>query len=70
MDFNAQPMTDECVPQQTVIENVMLAQAYVPFQKLCETFTPQGALIHGTAFPPLTESIWWVRKGVKAIDDE
>ncbi len=42
-----------CVPQETEIINVRLANAYVPIQKLCGTFDPFNSLVHGTAFPPL-----------------
>ena len=48
-----------CVPQETTIEGVKLAHAYVPFQKLCDTFTPEGALMKGTAFPPLVNVYGW-----------
>ena len=39
-----------CIPQQTVIEDVQLAAAYVPFQKFCGTLAPMEALCKGTAF--------------------
>ncbi|MGH4121499.1 MAG: spore coat associated protein CotJA [Clostridium sp.] len=42
-----------CIPQETIIENVRLAAAYVPFQFLCAVFTPIEALRRGTAFPEL-----------------
>lgn len=42
-----------CIPQETVIENVRLAAAYVPYQFLCALFTPIEALRRGTAFPEL-----------------
>src|SRR5690554_5216143 len=42
-----------CVPQETVIENVKLARAYVPFQKLCGTYPAVRALCKGTLFPAL-----------------
>jgi hypothetical protein len=44
---------DKCVPQETVIRNVRLAAAYVPFQFLCKMFSPLDALRKGTAFPEL-----------------
>jgi len=44
---------DNCIPQETVIKNVRLAAAYVPFQKLCTLFAPLEALKRGTAFPEL-----------------
>lgn len=45
--------TKSCIPQETVINNVRLAAAYVPYQKLCSIFSPKEALKHGTAFPEL-----------------
>lgn len=42
-----------CIPQETVITNVRLARAYVPFQKLCNLYTPEEALDKGTVFPEL-----------------
>ncbi|MGH4050058.1 MAG: spore coat associated protein CotJA [Clostridium sp.] len=44
---------NNCIPQETVIKNVRLAAAYVPFQKLCTLFSPLEALKRGTAFPEL-----------------
>ncbi|MFL0251133.1 spore coat associated protein CotJA [Clostridium neuense] len=42
-----------CIPQETVIANVRLASAYVPFQKMCSTLPPVEALKKGTIFPEL-----------------
>lgn len=42
-----------CIPQEEVIENVRLAAAYVPWQKMCTLFSPLEALRKGTAFPEL-----------------
>lgn len=42
-----------CIPQETVLRNVRLARAYVPFQKLCSLYPPIEALKRGTAFPEL-----------------
>lgn len=42
-----------CIPQETVIRNVQLAHAYVPFQKMCSTFEPIMGLRKGTIFPEL-----------------
>lgn len=42
-----------CIPQETVIKDVRLAAAYVPYQILCTLFTPVDALMKGTAFPEL-----------------
>lgn len=58
-----------CVPQETVIENVMLAHAYVPIQKMCDTFTPLGALSRGTAFPSLCGLYSYGLKGMCMIDE-
>jgi hypothetical protein len=44
---------DSCVPWED-IEVLSLAVAYVPMQRLCNTFEPTAALIHGTVFPQLT----------------
>ena len=46
------PMVN-CIPQETVIKNVRLAAAYVPYQKLCTLFAPLEALKRGTVFPEL-----------------
>ncbi|MBW9153174.1 spore coat associated protein CotJA [Clostridium estertheticum] len=45
--------SNNCIPQETVIKNVRLAAAYVPYQKLCTLFSPLEALKRGTAFPEL-----------------
>ena len=42
-----------CIPQETVIESVRLAAAYVPYQKFCTVFSPIEGLARGTAFPEL-----------------
>jgi hypothetical protein len=52
-----------CVPQETVIKDVELAHAYVPFEIMCSTFMPLEALKKGTAFPPLYNVYGWERKG-------
>lgn len=51
-DNHCMPM-GECIPQETMITNVRLAAAYVPYQKLCTLFKPIEALKRGTAFPEL-----------------
>jgi hypothetical protein len=51
-----------CVDHETVIEDVQLAHAYVPFQKFCPTFTPMASLRNGTAFPGLYEVGRWEKK--------
>jgi hypothetical protein len=47
------PSMANCIPQETVIRNVRLAAAYVPYQKLCTLLPPLEALSLGTAFPEL-----------------
>lgn len=42
-----------CIPQETIITNVRLASAYVPFQKMCSNLPPVEALKKGTIFPEL-----------------
>ena len=42
-----------CIPQETSIECVNLAQAYVPFQKFCGTWPPLKSLLAGTVFAEL-----------------
>jgi hypothetical protein len=56
-----------CVPQETVINNVKLAHAYVPFEKLCTTFTPLMSLRHGTISPALLEVSGWERKRMEDV---
>jgi len=43
----------DCIPQETTIENVRLAAAYVPYETLCVLFPPMEALRRGTCFPEL-----------------
>ena len=66
------PMTADrsCVPQETVITNVQLAHAYVPFEKMCSTFTPLTGLKQGTIFPPLVGVYGWERRRTGGMDDE
>lgn len=56
---------DKCIPQETVIRNVRLAAAYVPYQKLCTLLCPIEALKHGTAFPELYSPYEGKEKKVK-----
>lgn len=42
-----------CFPQETSIDCVRLAQAYVPFQKFCGIWPPLRSLLSGTIFPEL-----------------
>jgi len=58
---------ENCVPQETVIKDVELAHAYVPFEFMCSTFMPLEALKKGTAFPPLYRVYSW--KGKREGDD-
>ncbi|MBC2579752.1 spore coat associated protein CotJA [Clostridium sp. DJ247] len=53
MANNIYSPVNPCIPQETVIRNVRLAAAYVPYQKLCTLFPPIEALKMGTAFPEL-----------------
>ncbi|PRR77908.1 Spore coat associated protein CotJA [Clostridium liquoris] len=53
MNTGVCPPMGKCIPQETVITNVRLAAAYVPYQKLCTLFSPIEALKHGTVFPEL-----------------
>jgi len=50
--------TGHCVDRETMITDVELANAYVPFQKLCPTFTPAASLKNGTIFPGLYKPKW------------
>ncbi len=61
--FTATP-AGVCVPQETVINDVKLAHAYVPIQKMCATFMPLESLKKGTIFPPLVNVYGWERKGM------
>lgn len=63
------PMANKCIPQETIIENVRLARAYVPFQILCTTFSPEEGLTKGTIFPPLWDN-FTKTKGQMVYDDE
>jgi hypothetical protein len=60
---------EKCVPQETVIENVKLARAYVPFEIRCATFAPDIALPKGTIFPPLWDNYQRRREGVMYGDE-
>ena len=59
-----------CIPQETVITDVKLARAYVPFQRLCNTFPPLEGLVHGTIFPELLSPYEGVDKKQKASEFE
>lgn len=43
----------QCIPQETYIDDVRLAAAYIPYQYMCDLFHPMEALKTGTAFPEL-----------------
>jgi len=47
------PAKGNCIPQETIIRDVRLAAAYVPYQKLCTIFSPIEGLKRGTIFPEL-----------------
>ena len=42
-----------CIPKETIIKDVELARAYVPFQKYCGVMPPFESLCKGTAFAEL-----------------
>ncbi len=67
---NPEVSQNNCIPQETYLNNVELARAYVPFQILCNTFTPLGALMRGTAFPPLYDPYLWDKRRMEVYDDE
>lgn len=67
---NEPMMKTGCIPQETEIKDVRLAHAYVPFQKLCNTFTPMASLKKGTIFPPLVDMYMWDSKGMGDFDDD
>lgn len=46
-------VSSNCIPQEMVINNVRLAAAYVPYQFLCQLYSPIDSLKLGTAFPEL-----------------
>jgi hypothetical protein len=52
-------MNMECIDHETVLEDVQIAHAYVPYQKWCPTFMPMTALKKGTAFPGLVDVYGW-----------
>lgn len=63
--------TQPCVPQEEYLDNIKLAHAYVPFQKLCNVFDPQTALVQGTVFPPLVNVYGWEsRMKFEGYDDD
>jgi hypothetical protein len=47
-----------CTDHEATITDVELANAYVPFQKLCPTFSPMASLRNGTIFPGLYNPKW------------
>ena len=54
--FGANQNECECgfdEPESLFPENPVLAQSYVPFQRMKKTFTPEAALQNGTLFPEL-----------------
>lgn len=61
---------ENCVPQETVLTNVKLAHAYVPFEKMCDVYMPIDALKRGTAFPPLHNLDMWNKTDMRGEDYE
>lgn len=57
-----------CIPQETVIYDVKLAHAYVPFQKFCSSFSPEVGLRMGTIFPELFSP--YEKPGAKTMKHE
>ena len=53
--MNNQPQRNcpNCNVPDFMPENPQLAKAYVPYQELDDTFCPEEALKHGTAYPEL-----------------
>lgn len=51
------PMPARSVPVETMslIDNLSLAMAYVPWQHWCEVYCPERALECGTLFPELNK---------------
>lgn len=62
--------TEYCIPQETIIRDVRLAAAYVPFQRICSTFSPVEGLKKGTIFPELYSPYEGKLKGKKAVREE
>ena len=50
---NCRTCQNRCRAMDTMPANPLLANAYVPYQQGEELFTPEEALVHGTAFPEL-----------------
>lgn len=67
---NNPEIQSDCIPQETYISGVELARAYVPIQKLCDTFTPFVALTRGTAFPALAGLYRWNPRQMEVYDDD
>lgn len=68
--MNEEKMTGKCTPQETFLENVRLARAYVPFQIMCASFSPASSLTKGTIFPSLWDNYSRDMKGQRVIDDD
>jgi len=65
---NSGVAAESCIPQETAINDVILAHAYVPIQKLCATYAPLTALRKGTIFPPLSglyDGYWKIMREMK-----
>ena len=50
---NSAPKCPNCQMPEEMPRNPRLANAYVPYQQIDETFCPRESLAHGTAFPEL-----------------
>ena len=53
MNNQSQRNCPNCNVPDFMPENPQLAKAYVPYQELDDTFCPEEALKHGTAYPEL-----------------
>jgi len=76
LDFNMYQMqgmnyspNNSCIPQETLIRNVRLAAAYVPYQKFCTIFSPIEALSKGTVFPELYSPYEGKDKKARLLDN-
>lgn len=50
---NCKNVSTNCIPQELEINNVRLAACYVPYQFLCQLYSPIDSLRLGTSFPEL-----------------
>ncbi|EFG88709.1 spore coat protein CotJB [Clostridium carboxidivorans] len=68
LNANHPPMMN-CIPQETIIKNVRLAAAYVPYQILCTIFPPIESLMKGTVFPELFSPYNKMEKRYNSFDN-